>query len=430
MAMGLRRKKGQVRQPFIEASAAELVKQSIESTSNPDRVRSELLAMVAKGIGFDTTGAGVKGAKGYQYVERKIAHSLRERSQVIQEVVAYLRGEDPTTQLDIYGKALSYDAFIQTIQKIATPRLSEEEAKFVVTSFASMIESADAFGEDYNSIPMVEEIDYAMEKETGETWSLATSFGIGQLQPEVAKNTAIAYGHELEKAGLLTSDTLIKLKGPSVQEWEVVEALDLKFFKSSDKDNDEIGYGNILMSVLAYYDGLSSFAMTKNNTLDTRIKGNTKLAVTSYIIGKNAPVIARIQTHINDMMIMDPALQALVTGRLQKAGVGRIKTKLLHVTGVFDPQTEKTLAMLEDIHNKELRGVSDLTKKGDFVGVSMRIAPLWKSKMHVKNELSIAKLASLVSNRFSSMERIRVELGELQGRGDDDDAPFLERSRQ
>lgn len=299
--------------------------------------RDFLKAAAATAVGFAIGAFGAERATSY------VKSESAERSNLLEQTCEYLLGKS-SERRTFMGKELSYKQFLRLLGELADPPARRSELKAVLDSFTYMLKVEDSFGGPFNTLPVLEELQLFRERNLQQHLStigidkrklvLADSFGFGQIQPRTAANVALAKAQTLKSHGMLTDAQIAQLRQENLEHHTIAEILDLR------------GDGNVLISFLCFYDCVSLYSRStggavhgglsfpeRRGSLQPIRSANPRgftLAVAAYSAGLDAPMVAKAQTYINELIMTHPFFRAKSTASKPLAVDGDVGSGTLH----------------------------------------------------------------------------------------------------
>lgn len=251
-----------------------------------------------KKFSFEATRLGVlAGAAGFLEFDRE----TESRTKEVLEKSRILKGESKGV-LKIGGKEYSSEQLKNLLPRIVCPknslrkqmdsRLSPQEAGEVLKTLGTVIELEDSFGRKINTLPALESADQFLEEKTGRDIPLANSFGLGQINPETAREMVLKYGEGLVASGILTQEVFERLAKHGVKQHEIIKLLDLR------------GDTNLVYSFLVLFEAYDYYARDIHGRLHSNMEQDpraTNLAISAYSARQSSPLGAKLQTKINEI---------------------------------------------------------------------------------------------------------------------------------
>lgn len=245
-----------------------------------------------------------------------------KRSNRLTKVCNYLSGTS-SERKRFMGRELTYKEFLRVVGELINPPARQEELKAVLDSFTYMLKVEDSFGDPYNTLPALEDLQDFRERHVQSaldrvginrrTLAFASSYGFGQIQPRTAAEVVTAKADVLRQHGILTNEQITELQQRTINDHRIVEILDLR------------GEGNLLISFLLFYDCINLYSRSTGGVVHGGLhlpdqrgtlqpirainpRGFT-LAVAAYSAGVRAPMVAKAQTYINELLMTNPVLR-------------------------------------------------------------------------------------------------------------------------
>ncbi len=280
--------------------------------------RRNFLGLAVKSLGAAAVGGSVLALEAKSVIDRE----ARERSQELTNVYEFLRGNTDQT-MNIFGAERDYNEVCDLLRELCNPPITQKELEALLDSFISMMEIEDKFAGSLNVIPLLEDLEFAREKyfQDGlhavgvkkDTLLLSNTFGYGQIHPDTARMIVLDKQEKFLQLNVLTKEALQQLGRDDLAYYETSDLLDLR------------GGGNLIISFLAFFEGCNLYARSTGGAVHGGLsfpdnrgalqpmrhqnpRGFT-LAISAYSAGLEAPMVAKAQTYMNEMLLTDDANQ-------------------------------------------------------------------------------------------------------------------------
>jgi hypothetical protein len=357
---------------------------------------------------FIAGGAMAVGAVGLVVGEYKLEKSIAERSERVKNIANFFRGKETKATLKIFNRELNYEALAKILQTAVTPPIKTlTQTKELMFAFADMIEVEDKFDKPYNSAPLLEQTDQAVEAIAHRNVPITASFGYSQINPFTALRLASANKDSLGQSFSGMSAQLQKFQGRSAEkilDKEIVDALDLS------------GNGNLVFGFQAFYEVYNIYGRDAQGNLHTNRQEDPRvfsLAVAGYSGTPLTPITAKIQAM---------AREASLYRHLNNSDSA---TNLLSVDGALGKQTKTAVlgefpdgVQTQMVQFDQARGLE--AKLLAWEGVCKAVKTEWQQKFSsLLTELRRSKdpevIALLLAGRYSAINSLDGLLNQYAG---------------
>lgn len=220
-----------------------------------------------------------------------------ERLRNLGRIVRFLGGEAPNETISIRGRKLDYPAFLKVCKEtvgIKTDSISGVSLGQMAKDYGTMIFVEEIHGPSFRTNPLVENAWLQATRVRGiaSRIPITASYGYAQIQAERARTTAMIYGEGLKRLGFLTAEDAKALNSPEIADHDVDTILRLQ-------EDDTVLYG-----ALSFIELYGQYA-PETPSEDTKANSQRlfELALSGYTMLRDAPLVARQQTKLNEILI-------------------------------------------------------------------------------------------------------------------------------